>query len=229
VRQADHNNIRIGTYGGDLIASVPTPGGQFDLLAWGVLQNGQWGALQQASRAGALEGGYQATSLKTSPWIRGGYFYGSGDTNANDNRHGTFFQVLPTPWIYAHFPFYNLMNNKDGFVQIVDRPTKRVDFRADLHWLQLASNHDLWYLSGGAYDNKVFGYVGRPSNGHNSLATVVDFTSSWQATKSITTNFYYGHTAGKSVPASIYPTDHNAQFGYAEVIYRWGEAGRPAH
>jgi hypothetical protein len=229
VRKADHDNIRIGTYGGDLIASIPEHGGQFDLLAWGVLQNGQWGQLQQNSKAGAFEGGYQFLNVRTSPWLRGGYFYGSGDTNASDKRHETFFQVLPTPWIYAHFPFYNLMNNKDGFVQFVDRPTKRVDFRADLHWLQLASNQDLWYLGGGAYDNKVFGYVGRPSNGRSSLATVVDFTSSWQATRSITANFYYGQVAGKNVPANIYPSDHNAQFGYAELIYRWGETVRPAH
>lgn len=229
VRQTDHNNIRIGTYGANIIASVPTDGGQFDLLAWGVLQNGQWGALQQQSKAAALEGGYQYIKLKTSPWIRGGYFYGSGDTNAGDNRHETFFQVLPTPWIYAHFPFYNLMNNRDGFIQIVDRPTKRIDFRADLHWLQLTSNRDLWYLGGGAYDNKVFGYVGRPSNAHASLATVVDFTSSWQATKSITANFYYGHAAGKGVPASIYPTNHNSQFGYAEFVYRWSETARSTH
>jgi hypothetical protein len=229
VRKTDHDNIRIGTYGGDILASIPVHGGQFDLLAWGVLQNGQWGTLQQDSKAGALEGGYQFLKVRTSPWFRGGYFYGSGDTNASDNRHETFFQVLPTPWIYAHFPFYNLMNNKDGFAQVVDRPAKRIDLRADLHWLQLASQRDLWYLSGGAFDNKVFGYVGRPSDGHSSLAMVIEFTSSWQATKSITANFYYGHAAGKSVVASIYPTAHNAQYGYAELVYRWGETVRPSH
>ena len=227
VRQADHHNIRIGTYGGNIIASIPTRGGQFDLLAWGVLQNGNWGELRQASKAGTLEGGYQFLKVRTAPWIRGGYFHGSGDTNPGDNQHQTFFQVLPTPWIYAHFPFYNLMNNEDGFVQVVDRPAKRLDFRADLHWLRLASNHDLWYSSGGAFDNKVFGYVGRPSNGHTSLATVFDFTSSWQATRSITANFYYGHASGKSTVGSIYPTDRNSQFGYAELIYRWGKTMRP--
>ena len=223
LRKADRENIRIGTYGADILASLSVPGGQFDFLAWGVLQNGRWGGLEQNSKAGALEGGYQYKQLKTSPWLRAGYFYGSGDANPNDNRHDTFFQVLPTPWIYAHFPFYNLMNNKDGFVQIIDSPAKRLDFRADLHFLQLASNRDLWYLGGGAFDDNVFGYVGRPSNGHSSLATVVDFTSSWQATRSITANFYYGHAAGKSAVGSIYPTDRNAQFGYAELVYRWGE------
>lgn len=229
VRQADHNNIRIGSYGGDVIASLSTPGRQIDLLAWGVLQNGRWGKLQQGSKAGAFEGGYQFLNVRTTPWFRGGYFYGSGDTDASDNRHETFFQVLPTPWIYAHFPFYNLMNNRDGFAQVIDHPAKRIDFRADLHWLKLTSNQDLWYQSGGAYDNKVFGYVGRPSNGHDALATVVDFTSSWQATKSLTANFCYGHANGKSTVAAIYPADKNAQFGYAELVYHWGEIVRSSH
>ena len=32
VRSADHQNIRIGTYGGDLLAAVPSGPGQFDFL-----------------------------------------------------------------------------------------------------------------------------------------------------------------------------------------------------
>jgi len=120
------------------------------------------------------------------------------------------------------------MNNRDGFIQVVDHPSRRFDLRGDVHWLQLASRSDLWYTGGGAYDNKVFGYVGRPSNGHTSLATEFEITSSWQANKSITMNFYYGYADGKSTVASIYPKDHNAQFGYAELIYRWGEPQRPA-
>jgi hypothetical protein len=226
LRQADHKNIRIGTYGGDILATVPAGPGQFDLLAWGVLQNGRWGSLSQRSKAGALEAGYQFLHAPTAPWVRGGYFYGSGDTNANDDVHKTFFQVLPTPFIYAHFPFYNLMNNNDGFVQVVDRPSKRIDFRADIHWLRLSSSQDLWYQGGGAFDNKVFGYTGRPSNGHQSLATVAELTSSWQATKNATMNFCYGYANGQETIASIYPNGHNGQFGFVEFIYRWGKAQR---
>ena len=223
IRKADHENIRIGTYGGDVITSFPALHGKVDLLAWGVLQNGRWGTLEQSSKAGALEGGYQFIHVASTPWFRGGYFYGSGDANPGDGKHQTFFQVLPTPWIYAHFPFYNLMNNSDGFVQLIDRPSRRLEVRGDLHWLQLASNGDLWYSGGGAYDNNVFGYTGRPSNGYHSLATVSEIASSWQATKSINVNLYYGHAGGKSTVASIYPKGSNAQFGYAELIYRWGK------
>jgi hypothetical protein len=224
VRKADHQNIRVGTYGGDFVATIPAGPGQFDLLGWGVLQNGEWGALEQKSKAGAIEGGYQLLHVATTPWLRSGCFYGSGDKNPSDNRHETFFQILPTPWIYAHFPFYNLMNNRDGFAQIIDRPAKRLELRSDLHWLQLSANQDLWYSGGGAYDNKVFGYQGRPSNGHSSLGTVAEVSSAWQATKSTSVNLYYGHALGKSAVARIYPEDSNAQFGYVELAFRWGKA-----
>jgi hypothetical protein len=42
-------------------------------------------------------------------------------------------------------PFYNLMNNKDTFVQGIDNPAKHLVVRGDVHWLQLTSGKDLWY------------------------------------------------------------------------------------
>ncbi|TCK72147.1 alginate export family protein [Acidipila rosea] len=222
VRQADKKNIRLGTYGGDFLTSIPAGPGNFDFLAWGVLQNGNWGKQSDGAGAVALEGGYQLTKAPTAPWLRGGWFRSSGDKSPGDSRHSTFFQVLPTPRVYARFPFYNLMNNQDTFVQAMDTPTKKLALRSDLHWLQLTSNSDLWYQGGGAFDNKVFGYVGRPNNGHSTFASVYDMSADWQATKSFAFNFYYAHAWGKSVIAAIYPTDRNAQYGYAELVYRWG-------
>ncbi|MHB8304352.1 MAG: alginate export family protein [Acidobacteriaceae bacterium] len=228
VRQADHKNIRLGTYGGDFITTISAGTGKMDLLFWGVLQNGNWGTQNDGAGAAAVEGGYRLTKVATAPWLRGGWFLGSGDNHPTDNRHNTFFQVLPTPRIYARFPFYNLMDNKDRFIQLIDNPTKRVELRSDLHWLQLASKNDLWYLGGGAFDNKVFGYVGRPSNGSSSFATVADVSADWQATKTVALNFYYAHASGKNVISSIYPVDRNAQFGYVEMVYHWGVPQKPA-
>ena len=222
VRSADHQNIRIGTYGGDLLAAVPSGPGQFDFLFWGALQNGSWGDLGHSANAAAAEGGYQLTKAPTAPWLRGGWFRSSGDNNATDGTHNTFFQILPTPRVYARLPFYNLMNSTDEFVQLMDKPTKRLALRADLHWLQLTSAKDLWYLGGGAYDNKVFGFTGRPANGASSLASVPDISADWQATKNVALNFYYAYAQGKSVVAAIYPTDRNTQYGYVEFVYRWG-------
>ena len=226
IRAADHKNIRLGTYGGDFLASIPAAHGNFDLLAWGALQNGNWGSLSHRANAAAVEGGYQFSRVATTPWLRGGWFRSSGDGNATDGEHHTFFQILPTPRIYARIPFYNLMNSTDDFVQVVDKPVKRLALRADLHWLQLTSSKDLWYQGGGAYDNKVFGYVGRPANAQSSFASVADISADWQVTKSVAANFYYAHVSGKSVVGKIYPEDGNAQYGYVELVYRWERAKR---
>ena len=114
------------------------------------------------------------------------------------------------------------MNSTDSFVQVVDKPYKSWDLRSDLHWLDLTSGKDLWYLGGGAFDTKVFGFTGRPANGHTSFASVYDISSDWQATKNVGLNFYYGRGWGKSVPGAIYPTGKTIQLGYAELVYRWG-------
>ncbi len=221
VRAADHKNIRIGTYGGDLAASAPLAHGNIDFLVWGALQNGSWGVQSHSGSAIAAEGGYQWTHVASTPWLRAGYYLGSGDNNPTDNKHTTFFQLLPTPRVYARTPFFNLMNNQDTFIQAIDRPAKKLELRSDLHWIQLAANNDLWYQGGGAFDNKVFGYIGRPSNGHSTFTSFWDISSDWQTTRSLALNFYYGHAWGKSVIADIYPVDRNLQFGYAELVYRF--------
>lgn len=224
VRAADHHNIRVGTYGGNVLATSPMGAGEFDFVAWGALQNGNWGALEHRAGAADVEGGFKFTKVASSPWLRGGFFRATGDNNPLDNKHNTFFQLLPTPRGYARFPFYNLMNSKDQFVQLMDKPTKRVALRSDFHWLQLTSGKDLWYQGGGAFDNKVFGYVGRPGNGHSSFASVADISADWQAASSLDLNFYYARAWGKSVVAAIYPTNRNAQYGYVEMVYHWGRS-----
>jgi hypothetical protein len=222
VKALDHKNIRIGTYGGDAVAAIPTKGGTFDFLFWGVLQNGNWGLLSQSSGAVAVEGGYRLTNIVTKPWLRGGFLHTTGDNNATDTVHNTFFQVLPTPRVYARFPFYDMQNSNDQFIQLVDSPSKRWDIRSDMHFLQLASANDLWYQGGGAFDNKVFGFTGRPANLHNSFSSVFDISSDYAITPSFNLNTYYAHAYGKSVIAANFSQGHAADFGYLELIYKWG-------
>jgi len=220
VRQADHSNIRIGSYGLDAISAFPVGKNTVDLLFWGVLQNGQWGALQQRSAGYAVEGGLKLGGVRTRPWLRGGALRTTGDNNPADTVHNTFFQVLPTPRIYARDPFFNLMNSKDEFVQLIDKPTKKVDLRTDLHFLQLTAPADLWYQGGGAFDNKVFGYTGRPANGHGSFASMYDISTDYAINKQLSFGLYYAHIFGKSVVSSIYTTDHNSNYGYFELTYK---------
>lgn len=222
VRAADHKNIRLGTYGGSLIATQPAGPGTFDFVFWGAWQNGNWGSLTQSAGAATFEGGYRLTGVASMPWLRGGYWRMTGDNNPSDSKNNTFFLILPTPRVYARLPFYNAMNVTDDFVQLDDKPYKNWELRSELHWLDLTSGHDLWYSGGGAFDNKVFGFTGKPANGHTSLASVADISSDWQATHNLALNFYYGYGWGKSVVGAIYPANKDIQLGYVEMIWHWG-------
>ena len=114
------------------------------------------------------------------------------------------------------------MNSTDEFVQLMDKPAKRLALRADLHWLQLTSAKDLWYLGGGAYDNKVFGLRG-PSGKRRLLVGIGSRHQRRLAgDKERCAQFLLCLCQGKTVVAAIYPSDRNMQYGYVEFVYRWG-------
>ncbi len=222
VRGADLGNVRIGTVGAHYIHAADTSAGTLDLLLWGVLQTGRWSTLDHRAGAVAVEGGFQPGGIPAlRPWLRGGYFRGSGDNDPLDGEHKTFFQVLPTPRVYARFPFFNLMNLEDIFGELVLRPHKAVLIRSDVHGLRLTERNDLWYAGGGAFNPWLFGYPGRPSLGGRGLATLYDVSVDIKATASVTVGAYYGYANGKSVMANIYPAGKDAHFGYLEMEYQF--------
>jgi len=217
IRNADTNTINIGTYGGHVIQIVPTAAGPVDLLFWGALQNGSWGTQTQRAGAYAAEAGWQPAVLtRLRPWIRGGYDFGSGDDNPADGRHSTFFQVLPTPRIYARTPFYNMMNAQDAFAELVLRP-KRVTIRSDIHSLRLASSNDLWYSGGGAFQAATFGYTGRPSNGQSTLGTLYDVSADLTLTPHVGVSGYVGYATGGLVTQAIYSGGNAVHLSFLEL------------
>jgi hypothetical protein len=221
-KATDLGGINIGTYGGHFILSSPTSAGTFDLLGWGVLQNGSWGELTQRSGAATIEGGWQPTFWdRVHPWIRGGYYYSTGDGNSTDNTHGTFFAILPTPRLYARFPFFNSMNNTDLFAEVMLRPTKKFTIRSDVHGLWLSNKNDLWYTGGGAFQPWTFGFNGRTSNGETSLATLYDISGDYKFKHGISLGLYFGYAIGGEVIKKIYPTNSNGALGYTELNYRF--------
>ena len=222
IRGADRANVRIWSFGGHYLHAISTGAGTIDFLAWGIGQTGDWGALSHNAGAYAIEGGFQPAILKSlKPWIRGGVFQSSGDGDPNDNKHETFFQILPTPRIYARSPFFNLMNLNDYFGELVLRPHKKLTIRTDVHGLRLAESKDLWYAGGGAFNPWIFGYGGRPSLGGRGLATFYDVSADIKATAHLTLTGYYGHAQGKSIINNIYPKGNGLNFGYLEVNYKF--------
>ncbi len=225
LRSADNEKIRLTTVGGHYITTAKAGSGKADFLLWAAGQFGDWGNLNHRAGAVAIEAGYQfggnKTADKIKPWIRAGYFYGTGDGNPTDGTHNTFFQVLPTPRIYARFPFYDLINNEDWFAQLRLKPHAKLNIRTDVHYLRLATEKDQWYLGGGAFQQKTFGYVGRPSNGNKSLGTMVDLSLDYNLTPTTALTFYIAGVRGGDVARSIYPDGGNSRFAYLELTKRF--------
>jgi Alginate export len=217
---ADHDKIRIATLGGNWISAIPAGSGNVDLLFWGAGQVGDWGNLSHRAGAIAAEGGYQF-SAKWQPWLRAGYLWSSGDGNPSDSTHTTFFEILPTPRIYARFPFFNLMNLEDTSLEFRLKPHPRLSLRSDVRYLRLSNSHDLWYSGGGAFQENTFGYAGRPSGGHSGLGTLLDLSADVAVTRSTTLTLYLAGVRGGSVESFIYPQGSShpgAHFFYLEFL-----------
>jgi hypothetical protein len=220
VRKADTQNIAIHTWGGDVVTVNEAGPGKCDGLLWGVVQGGSWGEQAHFAWAYAVEGGYQFPALWAAPWLRAGYDASSGDSDPNDNLHGTFFQLLPTARIYAQFPFYNLMNSQDLFAQLLLKPVSPVFVRIDYHWLQTTAAADLWYSGGGATNATIFGFAGLNTNRHRALAHVVDFAVTVNPLKWVTADVYYGHAFGQSAVKQLFEGS-NADYGFVELTLRY--------
>lgn len=221
-RRADTASIRIETFGGHSVHAIETSGATVDLLLWGAAQTGRWGVQSHRAHAVDIEAGVQPKAGgRWKPWLRAGFFDGSGDSNPNDGRHGTFFQVLPTPRPFARFPFFNMMNNRDRFGMLILRPHGKVTLSAEFHNLQLSEPNDLWYQGGGVFQPWSFGYVGRAANGRRSLANLYDAGVEYRYRSDLTFSGYLGIAQGLAAIQTIYPGGRRARFGYVEAMYRF--------
>jgi len=190
---------RIHTAGIDGVRLVPIGPGAVDVFGYAYGQFGDYQGLTQHAWAYGAEAGYRLTETWGKPWMRVGINSGSGDPDPTDDRHQTFFQNLPTAWLYAQFPFYNMMNNQDVFAQWILEPHPMVSGRLDFQWLRLNSAQDLAYFGGGATKNDFFGYGGYNGKGATDLAYLVHLMVTVRPTAFLTVNAFYAHAFGQDV------------------------------
>lgn len=215
VRNADREDIEISTIGAHYLRVMPVRTGKIDMMFWGVVQGGTWGALDHRVGALAAEVGWHRGAVS----VRGGVYSGSGDDDPTDDEHETFFQMLPTPRVYARFPFYNAMNSRDAFVA-ASWKVRKWTLNGELHRLRLDSERDLWYSGGGAFDDGAFGFAGRPSNGHSDLAGVVDLNADYALNPKTTISAYAAIARGGDVVSAIFD-GRTGSLVYAEVTRRF--------
>jgi len=217
-RQASGGDITIHSIGANFEIVRTVGPGDVDGLVWVVGQTGQWETLDHEAWAIATEVGYRLTNVATKPWLRAGWYHGSGDSNANDGTHETFFQVLPTARQYAQTPFYNLMNNEDAFAQLLLSPLDALNVRAEYHHLWVSEGADLMYTGGGAtMSHPLFGYSGFSSRGHTDVGNFVDLSVEYSFLSHAKIYAYYGHVFGGSVIEGEFPASHDLDYAYLEL------------
>lgn len=221
-RSATRADVAITTVGGHLVGSRPAGSGEIDVMLWGAGQFGSW--YEQAHGAFGLAGeaGYQWSKVRWQPWLRGGISWLSGDTDARDDGHGTFFPMLPTIRRYAQSTLYSMANLRDVSVQLMLRPTATVSARVDAHLLGLATSADGWYAGSGATQNhgRIFGYALRRSGGATRLMNVVEGSVDWRIERRWSVNAYVGiASAGPVVRATF--RGEPAVFGYIEHVVQF--------
>lgn len=211
--------IRITSVGGHYLRELASKDIGADILIWAVVQTGSWNGRPHRAHAFAIEGAVRSQAA-FKPALRIGIDRSSGDRSPADDRHETFFQMLPTPRIYARFPFYNLMNSDDRFVSVGAAPSSKVSLRSELHVLRLSESGDGWYTGGGAFDNRVLGFSSRPSGNAKDLASVVDGSLQVQLAPTVLTTLYGARAIGHSVIERVYPAGGNGAFAYVEIEWR---------
>ena len=217
IKKSDLEEIQINTIGTHLVRSWDVEDGTFESLIWGAYQNGDWGSQSHEAFSIDLETGYKFERYSFKPWIRFGYTYGSGDSNQSDNKHKTFFQMLPTVRMYAQTPFYNMMNTHDFYTQFIITASESLNIKSELHFIQLAETRDLLYSGGGAGERQNrFGYAGFSASGGSKVGTLLDLDLTYQIGKNLSATFYYGHLFG----GEIFAEDDQIDYGFLELNYK---------
>ena len=216
-------DVRVNTIGTTLAsASPPVSGRQWDGLLWMAAQTGSWYGQPHRAYSVAAEIGHQWSAAPAQPWIRGGVVRASGDRDPADDRHATFFQMLPTVRRYAQSTTFSQMNAVDVFGQLLLRPAPSLTFRADVHHVSLATARDAWYFGSGATQTRgaLFGFSTRPSNGHTGLGTSLELSADKTLSKTWSINGYLGVTRGGDVVRSVFagPT---MTFAYLENVLQF--------
>ena len=215
-KQSKAQSIEIHTVGASAAHVLAIGPGLADGMFYGFGQFGNWQNQDHGAWAYGVELGYQLPDVWASPWLRTGINSGSGDANANDRNHDTFFQLLPTAWLYAQFPFYNMMNNQDVFVQALLKPHPMVNVRFDFHWLSVNQSRDLVYAGSGATSDKVFGYAGTPTGGFDDLAYLTHVMVNVKPTEYLSFNVFYGHAFGQDIINAQY-TGKQGNYAFVEA------------
>lgn len=199
-------DVRVLTGGASIAGAYPSSAGTTDVTLWAAAQRGHWYEQAHRGRAATAAVGHRATRVAGRPWLRAGVAWASGDRDGSDDRHDTFFPMLPSGDRLSTLNAYALMNVRDRWTTLELAPHRALDLRAGLHGVRLASAADRWYQGSGATirAGNYFGFQGRNGRGAADLGTVVDGQVTWRPWRWWTLRALAGRIAGGDLPRQLF-------------------------
>lgn len=211
--------------------SINTSGASFlignassNLLLWGALQTGEWGSDDQEAWAFLVDLGRRFDNAPGKPDIHLAWEQSSGDTDPDDTKHETFFNVLPTNHkFYGSMDYLAFQNLRDIYVEALFGVGPKLKVRTALHDFAMTEQTDIWYGGSGAYEEGSFGYAGRGFPGLYSskdLGQELDLELTWP----LPSGFELGVGGGKwwsgEAAETFLPRKHDGTWGYLQLVWK---------
>lgn len=205
-RQEDRVSVRITTLGASAAGAYPRGGGTVDVVVWGAVQGGRWYEQSHRARAATASAGYRRTAAPWRPRARAGIVWASGDADPRDDRHATFFPMLPSGDRLSAINAYALMNVRDAWLAVDVAPSPRLDVAGGLRRVHLSQGADRWYQGSGATvrAGNYFGFQGRDGGGATAVGTVMEARAEWRPWRAVTVRGYVGRMAAGDVAAHVF-------------------------
>jgi hypothetical protein len=199
-------DVAIITGGASAAGVYPRDRGTWDFTAWSAGQFGDWYGQPHRALSALAEGGFRWATTRGRPHARAGLVYASGDSDARDDRHGTFFSMLPSGDRYVRSNTYALMNVLDVWGEARLEPHRELHLQAGVHRVTLASTADRWYSGSGATERRgnYFGYLGRNTRGAGTLGTIVEGEAMWRPVRWWMLCGYLAHMAGGDAVGALF-------------------------
>jgi hypothetical protein len=214
------DEISIETYGGSFLAGGPS----WDLLAWGAVQRGDYGARTHSAWAAVAEAGYRFTGVHGEPSVHLVWEKASGGESASENEN--FWNGLPTNHRYYdlldYFAFSNL---QDFFVETRWSPAKGVSLSLMLHDFRLSDRSGPWVSGSGPFSDRELGFASRrPASGHfasSDLGRELDLATSWTFATRFTLKVEAGRFVGGDAAEEAFPAAANGSWAGVELNWSY--------
>lgn len=214
------DKLRLNTFGASLLGG----GDNGDLMLWGVYQTGSWGEASQNAWAFIAEGGRKMHRGDSTFTLRGGVAQASGDSG-DDEKHNTFFNLLPTNHKFYGSMDYNAFSNlRDLYGELLFQsgPSAVWSFRGAFHVFHLVDSNDAWYGGSGAFDLSRLGYAARrPASGafaSSDIGKELDISVGWKLHRIFKLDAGWSYFWGGAAAGEVLSVDQTGSWAFVQVV-----------